>query len=264
MAWAPPARPPRAAAVAAPASPSAVASTAAYRPVCQATMAAAGTTAAARAAARRPAAPRRRRGGATVHRCRYGSASAAWWPRRPIGCQVSHIADLAWVPRRNKFWTALTDELGVGIILLLRSVAQPGSAPGLGPGGPRFESLYSDQDSRKNPVSFGSRGFFLPKRFAVLPEKWGLSPFFGQYQPARFARMALPARLEPLRPRNCEMNWPASTTMSRSTPVSTPSPCIMYSTSSVATLPVAPLAYGQPPSPDTDEWKILMPTSMLA
>ena len=26
-----------------------------------------------------------------------------------------------------------------------RSVAQPGSAPGLGPGGPRFESLYSDQ-----------------------------------------------------------------------------------------------------------------------
>ena len=27
---------------------------------------------------------------------------------------------------------------------VLRSVAQPGSAPGLGPGGPRFESLYSD------------------------------------------------------------------------------------------------------------------------
>ena len=27
----------------------------------------------------------------------------------------------------------------------IRSVAQPGSAPGLGPGGPRFESLYSDQ-----------------------------------------------------------------------------------------------------------------------
>ena len=26
-----------------------------------------------------------------------------------------------------------------------RSVAQSGSAPGLGPGGPRFESLYSDQ-----------------------------------------------------------------------------------------------------------------------
>jgi hypothetical protein len=27
---------------------------------------------------------------------------------------------------------------------LSRSVAQSGSAPGLGPGGPRFESLYSD------------------------------------------------------------------------------------------------------------------------
>jgi hypothetical protein len=27
-----------------------------------------------------------------------------------------------------------------------RSVAQSGSAPGLGPGGPRFESLYSDQE----------------------------------------------------------------------------------------------------------------------
>ena len=27
---------------------------------------------------------------------------------------------------------------------LIRSVAQSGSAPGLGPGGPRFESLYSD------------------------------------------------------------------------------------------------------------------------
>ena len=28
---------------------------------------------------------------------------------------------------------------------IIRSVAQSGSAPGLGPGGPRFESLYSDQ-----------------------------------------------------------------------------------------------------------------------
>ena len=30
-----------------------------------------------------------------------------------------------------------------------RSVAQSGSAPGLGPGGPRFESLYSDQFNKK-------------------------------------------------------------------------------------------------------------------
>ena len=39
----------------------------------------------------------------------------------------------------------------------------------------------------------------------------------------------------------------------RSTPVSTPEPCSMYTTSSVATFPVAPTAYGQPPSPLTDE-----------
>ncbi len=29
---------------------------------------------------------------------------------------------------------------------MFRSVAQPGSAPALGAGGPRFESLYSDQN----------------------------------------------------------------------------------------------------------------------
>lgn len=34
-----------------------------------------------------------------------------------------------------------------GYYLASRSVAQPGSAPGLGPGGPRFESLYSDHTS---------------------------------------------------------------------------------------------------------------------
>ena len=45
------------------------------------------------------------------------------------------------------------------------------------------------------------------------------------------------------------MYSPAATTPSRSTPVSTPNPSSMYTTSSVATLPVAPGAYGQPPSP---------------
>ena len=30
---------------------------------------------------------------------------------------------------------------------IIRSVAQSGSAPALGAGGPRFESLYSDQES---------------------------------------------------------------------------------------------------------------------
>ena len=33
-------------------------------------------------------------------------------------------------------------------LFYIRSVAQSGSAPGLGPGGPRFESLYSDQRQR--------------------------------------------------------------------------------------------------------------------
>ena len=35
----------------------------------------------------------------------------------------------------------------------IRSVAQSGSAPGLGPGGPRFESLYSDQFNKKATMS---------------------------------------------------------------------------------------------------------------
>ena len=48
--------------------------------------------------------------------------------------------------------------------LLPRSVAQPGSAPGLGPGGPRFESLYSDHIEDQRTVSrqsfFHLRGVF--------------------------------------------------------------------------------------------------------
>ena len=45
---------------------------------------------------------------------------------------------------------SIANRLQVGLTPTLaskhfRSVAQPGSAPGLGPGGPRFESLYSDQ-----------------------------------------------------------------------------------------------------------------------
>jgi len=67
-------------------------------------------------------------------------------------------------------------------------------------------------------------------------------PSAAVYCARRLAASALPARLTALRPRCCEMNWPASTTRSRSMPVAIPSPCIMYNTSSVATLPVAPLA----------------------
>jgi hypothetical protein len=41
--------------------------------------------------------------------------------------------------------TIFANKLPVGYNFgLSRSVAQSGSAPGLGPGGPRFESLYSD------------------------------------------------------------------------------------------------------------------------
>ncbi|QJQ06359.1 sel1 repeat family protein [Undibacterium piscinae] len=58
----------------------------------------------------------------------------------------------------------------------------------------------------------------------------------------RLAANALPARLTALRPRWLEINWPASTTASKSIPVCMPSPCSRNSTSSVATFPVAPLA----------------------
>ena len=46
---------------------------------------------------------------------------------------------------------------------LSRSVAQSGSAPGLGPGGPRFESLYSDQK-----ISKGQQQLFAVDPFFVL------------------------------------------------------------------------------------------------
>jgi hypothetical protein len=53
--------------------------------------------------------------------------------------------------------------------------------------------------------------------------------------------------------KNPHIYSPASITFSKSTPVSIPIPFNMYTTSSVATLPDAPLAYGQPPRPATDE-----------
>src|SRR5690606_20871000 len=60
--------------------------------------------------------------------------------------------------------------------------------------------------------------------------------------PARLLRIAVAAREFGLRPRKSLMNLPASTSLSRSMPVSTPMPCSMNTTSSVATLPVAPFA----------------------
>ena len=43
------------------------------------------------------------------------------------------------------FYTAVTAVRFCHEVPHIRSVAQSGSAPGLGPGGPKFESLYSDQ-----------------------------------------------------------------------------------------------------------------------
>ena len=48
-------------------------------------------------------------------------------------------------PAIKWFDTVVIDRgIQLGYTLFSRSVAQSGSAPGLGPGGPRFESLYSD------------------------------------------------------------------------------------------------------------------------
>lgn len=52
---------------------------------------------------------------------------------------------------------------------------------------------------------------------------------------------------------------PVSTSCCKSTPDRTPNPLSMNTTSSVAALPDAPRAYGQPPSPDTDESTTAMP-----
>src|SRR5471032_2898156 len=70
--------------------------------------------------------------------------------------------------------THLTDTETACIILLLRSVAQSGSAPGLGPGGPRFESLYSDQNLKSPFDGNIERGFFYARRIlfpALAPRR---------------------------------------------------------------------------------------------
>lgn len=51
----------------------------------------------------------------------------------------------------------------------------------------------------------------------------------------------------------------ASNSNSKSIPVCTPNPSNIYSTSSVATFPPAPGAYGQPPSPETAESMTVTP-----
>jgi hypothetical protein len=65
--------------------------------------------------------------------------------------------------------------------------------------------------------------------------------------------MALPALELDGRSKILHMNSDASVSLSKSIPVVRPNPCNMYTKSSVATLPVAPLAYGHPPNPAADE-----------
>ena len=82
--------------------------------------------------------------------------------------------------------------------------------------------------------------------------------------PARLLNKARATREAVWRPKASLMNTPASTRRSRSMPVSIPMPCSMYTTSSVATLPVAPLAYGQPPRPAMDVSNCQTPNARLA
>src|SRR5690606_7620450 len=73
------------------------------------------------------------------------------------------------------------------------------------------------------------------------------------------------ATLLPLvRPSSAASQRPVSTRRSRSMPVSMPRPWSMYATSSLATLPLAPVAYGQPPVPDTEESTTATPSSRQA
>src|SRR5690606_33490190 len=53
------------------------------------------------------------------------------------------------------------------------------------------------------------------------------------------------------RPSRAASQRPVSLSASRSMPVSIPMPRSIYATSSLATFPVAPRAYGQPPVPET-------------
>ena len=127
----------------------------------------------------------------------------------------------------------------------------------------------------------------LVPRIGVMLQKGGIYPtmtagqvldLFAAYYKLEtiehFAKISLVARMlgrenliareEVDRPSAAQMKAPASTSASRSMPVSMPMPCNMNTTSSVATLPVAPLAYGHPPKPATDESYCHTPISRQA
>src|SRR5260370_706098 len=78
----------------------------------------------------------------------------------------------------------------------------------------------------------------------VVPE--GKSREFAEamaHEIARFPQACVRAAVgDGSRPRTPQIHAPISTSCSRSTPVRTPSPLSMYTTSSVATLPEAPAA----------------------
>src|SRR6266513_1876337 len=86
----------------------------------------------------------------------------------------------------------------------------------------------------------------------------------GALQCFLLAAMARPALEDGSLFRTPQIHCPISTSRSRSTPVLMPSPCSMYTTSSVATLPEAPAAYGQPPRPATEASNVATPSSSEA
>lgn len=78
-------------------------------------------------------------------------------------------------------------------------------------------------------------------------------------------RLRAMAVFEPEGRPNClPMKSPADMSFPISTLVLIPSPFSMYTTSSVATFPDAPLAYGQPPRPATEESTALIPIYLHA
>ena len=54
------------------------------------------------------------------------------------------------------------------MVLHIRGVAQPGSAPGLGPGGRRFESCRPDQFIKKLHSCFKDEAFLFYKTVATV------------------------------------------------------------------------------------------------
>src|SRR5438128_7656542 len=86
----------------------------------------------------------------------------------------------------------------------------------------------------------------------------------GALQCFLLAAIARPALEDGSLFRTPQIHCPISTSRSRSTPVLMPRPCSMYTTSSVATLPEAPAAYGQPPSPATEASNVATPISSAA